>query len=126
ISYADKNPEHAKRVVQSLLTLFMEQSLGDNREDSDAARRFIDEQLAGYRDKLVAAESAITEFKRQHMGLMPGEGPGYFARLTEAKTALRQAALDLREAEHSRDSIKKRFDAEAEIALLPGDKTASD
>jgi polysaccharide chain length determinant protein (PEP-CTERM system associated) len=125
ISYADKNPQYAKRVVQSLLTLFVERSLGDNRKDSDAARAFIDEQLIGYRDKLVAAESAITDFKRRHMGLMPGgEGSGYFARLTEAKNALRQATLDLREAEHSRDSIKKRFDAEAEIPLSREDRTA--
>src|SRR5688572_23401661 len=40
ISYSEANPQEAKRVVQSLLTIFVEGSLGDKRKDSDSARRF--------------------------------------------------------------------------------------
>jgi polysaccharide chain length determinant protein (PEP-CTERM system associated) len=126
ISYGDKNPQPAKRVVQSLLTLFVEGSLGDKRKDSDSARRFIEEQLKGYSEKLVAAENAVTEFKRRHMGLMPGEGPGYYARLVEAKATLSQAALELKEAENSRDSIKKQLAGDSEIPSLLGDKNVGE
>src|SRR5882724_9305635 len=124
ISYVDKDPKVAKQVVQSLLTLFVEGSLGDKRKDSDSARQFIEEQLQGYRDRLVAAENAITVFKRRYIGLMPGEGLGYFARLVETKAALNQAALDLNEAENSRDSIKKQLASESEIASLSGDNVS--
>jgi len=72
IAYSDRNPDLAKRIVQSLLTIFMEGPTGDKRMDSDSARDFIDEQLKGYGEKLVAAEHAVTEFKRRHQGLMPG------------------------------------------------------
>lgn len=126
IAYTDKNPQQAKRVVQSLLTLFVEGSLGDKRKDSDSARRFIDEQLKGYREKLVAAENVITEFKRRHLGLMPGEGLGYFARLVEAKAALSQAVLGLKEAENSRDSIKKQLASDSEIRSLLSDKNVGE
>jgi len=71
----------AKQVVQSLLTLFVEGSLGDKRKDSDSARRFIEEQLQGYREKLVAAENTITAFKAPVLGAPARRGPGYFARL---------------------------------------------
>jgi polysaccharide chain length determinant protein (PEP-CTERM system associated) len=121
ISYRDKNSQQAKRVVQSLLTLFMEGSLGDKRKDSDSARNFIDEQLKGYGEKLAAAENSITEFKRRHLGLMPGE-VGYFARLAEAKAAVRKATLELKEAENSRDSIKKQLASASETLSLQGDK----
>jgi len=107
VAYTDENPDLAKRVVQSLLTIFMEGPLGDKRKDSDSARRFIDEQLKAYNEKLVAADGAITEFKRRHQGLMPGDGRGYYARLSDARAALRQATLELREAENSREAIKK-------------------
>jgi polysaccharide chain length determinant protein (PEP-CTERM system associated) len=124
ITYSDRNPEQAKRVVQSLLTIFMEGPLGDKRKDSESARRFIDEQLKGYSEKLVSAENAITEFKRKHQGLMPGEERGYYARLGDAKTALRQAALELREAENSRDAIKKQLAGDTVITSRSGDKRA--
>lgn len=124
ISYSDKNPQEAKRVVQSLLTLFVEGSLGDKRKDSDSARRFIDEQLKGHSEKLVALENAVTEFKRQHMGLMPGDRRDYYARLVEAQAAVSQAALELKEAENSRDALKRQLAGDAETPSLLGERSA--
>ncbi len=109
ISYSDKNPQQAKRVVQSLLTIFVEGSLGDKRKDSDSARRFIDEQLKAYAEKLTAAENAVTEFKQRNMGLMPGQGQNFYTRLAEARTLLNQARLELNEAENGRDAIKRQL-----------------
>ena len=37
IAFRDENPERARSVVQSLLTIFVESSLGSKREDSRAA-----------------------------------------------------------------------------------------
>ena len=37
ISFVDEDPQLAHRVVTSLLELFVERSIGDNREDSDSA-----------------------------------------------------------------------------------------
>ena len=116
ISYSDQDRERAKRVVQSLLTIFVEGSLGDKRRDSDSARQFIEEQLRSYSEKLVAAENAVTEFKRKHQGLMPGEGRDFFAALSDAKTALRRATLELKEAVNSRDAIKQQIADEARSA----------
>jgi len=127
IAYTDKNPQEAKRVVQSLLTLFMEGTFGDQRKDSEAARRFIDEQLKLYNEKLVAAENAVTEFKRRHMGLMAGDNRDYYTRLVEAQVALNQVILGLKEAENSRDAIKKQLEGETEIPpSLLGDRNTDE
>jgi polysaccharide chain length determinant protein (PEP-CTERM system associated) len=109
ITYADQDPKQAKRVVESLLTIFMQGSLGNKRKDSDSAQQFIEEQLRIYSEKLVAAENAVTEFKRRHLGLTPVGGQDYYARLNEAKNALRHATLDLTAAVNSRDAIKRRL-----------------
>jgi polysaccharide chain length determinant protein (PEP-CTERM system associated) len=123
IAYTDKNPQEAKRVVQSLLTMFMEGTLGDQRKDSEAARRFIDEQLNTYNERLVAAEGAVTEFRRRHMGLTAG-GRDYYTRLIEVQSALSGATLELKEAEDSRDAIKRQLAGNTEIPSLLGDKSA--
>ncbi len=122
ISYRNTNPVEAKRVVQSLLTIFVEGSLGDKRKDSDSARRFLDEQLKAYSEKLMAADNAVTEFKRKNLGLMPGQGGGYYARLGEAKAAVSQAELELKEAENARDAMKKQLSGEAEMPSLLDEK----
>jgi polysaccharide chain length determinant protein (PEP-CTERM system associated) len=124
IAYAEKNPQEAKRVVQSLLTIFVEGSLGDKRKDSDTARRFLDEQLKAYSEKLLAAENAVTEFKRKNVGLMPRQGQDYYSRVGEAQAALNQAELELKEAENARDAIKKQLGGENEMPNLVDEQRA--
>ena len=126
IAYSDPNPQEAKRVVQSLLTIFVEGSLGDKRKDSDSARRFLDDQLKAYGEKLIAAENAVTEFKRKNLGLMPKDGRDYYTRLGEAKSAVSQAELELKEAENGRDALKRQLggivEGEAPPNLLEGNR----
>jgi polysaccharide chain length determinant protein (PEP-CTERM system associated) len=109
ITYADQDRQQAKRVVESLLSIFMQGSVGNKRRDSDSAQQFIEEQLRIYSEQLVAAENAVTEFKRRHLGQTPTGGQDYYSRLNEAKNVLRQAMLDLRVALNSRDAIKQRL-----------------
>ncbi|HUW28665.1 MAG TPA: XrtA system polysaccharide chain length determinant [Sulfuriferula sp.] len=117
IAYQNEHPELAKRVVQALLTIFVESSLGKTRKDLSSSRKFIDEQLKAYEQKLVDTENAMKEFKRKHMGLMPGEGGDYYAKLSATTTALHQAELDLREATDRRDQLKRQLaDEEPEIS----------
>jgi polysaccharide chain length determinant protein (PEP-CTERM system associated) len=113
ISYSDGDRERAKRVVQSLLTIFVERSGGDKRTDSEAARQFIEEQLRSYSEKLATAENAVSDFKRKHQALMPGAGRDFFTALNDAKAAFRKATLELKEAVNSRDSIKQQIAGEA-------------
>ena len=119
INFASTKPEEAKRVVQSLLTIFVEGSLGDKRKDADSAKRFIDEQIKLYEQKLVVAENALKEFKRQNMGMMPSQGRDFIGKLQEASTRLTQAKLELREAENSRDAFKTQLSAMQEGSQEP-------
>jgi len=125
IAYADEHREQARRVVESLLRIFMEGSVGNKRSDTVSARQFIEDQLRSYSEKLVAAENAVTEFKRRHQGLMPGEGRDYYGRLSDARTDVRKATLELREALDARDAIKQQLAVEARMSARPGDKPAA-
>ncbi|MEO7760405.1 MAG: XrtA system polysaccharide chain length determinant, partial [Casimicrobiaceae bacterium] len=124
ITYADNNPQQARQVVQSLLGIF-EGSLGDKRKDSDSARTFIDDQLKTYGERLATAENALTEFKRRNLGMMPAQTQNFDVRMSEARTALNEARLELAEAEQGRDAIKARFSGESPPSLLD-DRLAAD
>ena len=105
ISYNNPNPRVAKDVVQSLLTIFVEGSFGDKKNDSEKAVQFLDEQIKNYEAKLVAAENALKDFKIKHSGSLP-QGGDYGTQVQAAADQLNQARLDLREAEQARNAIQ--------------------
>ncbi len=127
ISYQDANGDLAKKVVQSLLTIFVETSLGKTRQDISSSQRFIEEQLQQYQQKLTDAENALKEFKQKHIGMMPGQGGDYYAKLAEVSGQLRQAQLDQQEAANRRNQLKRQLaDEEPELTAAAAVSTNSE
>ncbi|WP_296444422.1 XrtA system polysaccharide chain length determinant [Rhodoferax sp. UBA5149] len=112
LSYRDTSPEKAKRVVQSLVSIFVESSLGDTRKDSNTARKFIDEQIKGYVTKLEDAEARLKDFKVRNIELQTADGKDMAGQISAVSSQLSQARLELHEAENARDAAKRQLDAE--------------
>lgn len=112
LSYRDTTPEKAKKVVQSLVSIFIESSLGDTRKDSNIAKKFIDEQIKTYVGKLEEAEARLKEFKVRNIEIQNADGVDMAGQLSAIGAQLEQARLDLREAENARDAAKRQLDIE--------------
>ena len=131
ISYQDSDPQLAKRVVQSLLTIFVESTLGERREETDSAQEFVEGQIKEYEAKLREAELRLAEFKRTHVGQMPGSGEDYYGQLKIAMGDLQQAQLMLREARNRRNQLKQQMEDDEDSYLMfselqPGTGSALD
>ncbi|MEJ2592316.1 MAG: chain length-determining protein, partial [Candidatus Thiodiazotropha sp.] len=109
ISYENKDPYIAKKVVETLLTIFVEAALGDTRMESDTAQKFLGAQIKEYEKRLVAAENRLTEFKRKNVDTMPGQSGGIFSQLQQAQTELQNVNLELKEAQIRRDELQRQF-----------------
>ena len=83
ISYQDSDREMAKNVVQTLLRNFQDRTTSGTQEGSASAERFLQVQIQDYEQRLSDAETRLADFKRQNVGLIPGEGGGYFERLQD-------------------------------------------
>ena len=105
IAYRDADPAKAQRVVQALVSIFVESSLGDKRQDSTTARKFIDDQIRGYEKKLEEAENRLKEFKLRNLDMQMADDKGSVERMSEIALNLQRAKLDLREAEQARDAL---------------------
>ena len=112
LSYQEANKDKAKRVIQSMVSIFVESSLGASRKDTDSAKVFLDEQIKTYESKLEEAEGRLKEFRLRNIDLQTGDGKDSASRLSEASQALEAAKLQLRESEQSRDAAKKQLIAE--------------
>jgi polysaccharide chain length determinant protein (PEP-CTERM system associated) len=117
LAYTDTDAQRAKRVVQSMVSIFVESGLGDKRKDSDTARRFIEDQIKAYEQRLVDAENRLKEYKLRNMSTVGSGAPDYFRKVADATEQLNQARLALREAENSRDALKRQFSGEDSMIL---------
>ena len=112
LAYRDSSPDKAKRVIQSLVSIFVESSLGNTRKDSDSAKKFIDDQIASVVVKLEDAEARLKEFKVRNIELNTADGRDMTAQLSGVGGQLNQARLELREAENARDSARRQLELE--------------
>jgi polysaccharide chain length determinant protein (PEP-CTERM system associated) len=74
ISYANRNPQVAKNVVDALLTIFAEKVANSNRLEMDNARAFLNGQIAQYEAQLRAAEQRRAAFRKKYANYFTESG----------------------------------------------------
>jgi len=125
ISFEDENPEMAKNVVQSALTVFIENTLGENRTDADSAQKFLKNQIAEYENRLASSESRLTDFKQKYSNMLPDQYGGYYNKLNIAKEQLQVIELSLLEAETQLKSAKAQLNTAPTQSNNPQNKIQS-
>ena len=124
LSFRDRSPAKAQRVIQSLVSIFVESGLGATRGDTNSAKAFLDEQIKIYEGKLRAAEARLKDFRLRNLDLEMGNGKDSASQLADIKGQLNQAKLDLREAENGRDAARKQL-SEASASASAGASASS-
>lgn len=109
LSFRDPDPNKSKRVVQSLVSIFVESSLGEKRKDSDQAKKFLDEQIRTYEKKLEEAEARLKDFKLRNLDAQTADGRGVIGQMADASARLSQAQLELREAQNAREALRRQI-----------------
>lgn len=112
VSYKDKDPKFASEYVNTLVRIYIEESLSSKREEAYGANRFLSEQIAFFKDKLDAAERQVIDF-RKDKGIFVSVNEGKI--VEEIKTA--QDELDglriaRRELEAKKTAINKQLTVE--------------
>jgi polysaccharide chain length determinant protein (PEP-CTERM system associated) len=118
ISFTDTDRLQSKKMVQTLLNIFVEDAMGKSVKESDSAIDFLDNQIQKYDTLLMEAEQRREAFRRKNIGLMPKDGANYFSQLQESSGLLEQAKLSLAE------SVNRRENIFAQIESLKSDSSA--
>jgi polysaccharide chain length determinant protein (PEP-CTERM system associated) len=109
ISYPNSAPKFAKQVLQALITTIIEKTMGESLRDSEAARRFLEHQVKEQEEKLVTGEARIRKFMLEHADELPGPGVSYSERLQSAQSAVEGVDLQITQAEHQRDELRRQL-----------------
>ena len=109
IAHTDRNPVLAKEVVRALVTIFIEDVLGQNRTEKADAVSFIQEQIDVYESELQAAEARLAEFKRTHIEILAGDGAKFANRLGGARSNHLAAKMAHEDAVAERDQLRSQL-----------------
>ncbi|TRX57951.1 XrtA system polysaccharide chain length determinant [Thalassomonas sp. M1454] len=109
LSISENDPQLAKNIVQAALSVFIENTLGETRSDTDTAQQFLQQQISEYEQRLILAEKRLTEFKQKYSGIMPDNSNGFYAALDNAKRLLKATNLQLLETQTRLSSAKSQL-----------------
>lgn len=121
IAVTDQNRDMARKITQALLTVFIESSLSEKREDNTGAQGFLKEQIADYEIRLEAAESRLAAFKQRHVGSLPGSEGDFYQRLDQARQDLSTAQLELQETQNRRRELQRQIKGEKPVYSASGE-----
>jgi polysaccharide chain length determinant protein (PEP-CTERM system associated) len=110
VAFRNPDSRKARDVVQAALSTFIEQSLGQTRTGTDSARKFLDEQIKDYENRLRESEARMQAFRLKYMGLLGTSGQTYFSQMTTVSEQIKDAKVELKVAEQTRDGIRQQLE----------------
>ena len=108
ISYEDVERGVTKRVVQAVMQIFVEGNLGASRKDMETTRSFLDDQIRDYERQLIETEGKRAKFKRNNMGLLPGDR-NYYEHMQVVRKKFSETTGQIEEASMIRDELVQQM-----------------
>ena len=95
VSYQGENPEINFRIVDGLVSSFMEKSLKETRTEADETLDFIEDDLKRLKSDLDESERQLRVFEEEHLDELPGSQGNKMSRLANAKGELAKISRDI-------------------------------
>ncbi len=118
IAYTNKDRQTSLNVVDRLVNTFVGEALGGKLKGSEQAQQFLTQQIAELEKRLRDAEEGLATFKKEHVGLLPGNQTDYFNRLDTELADLDTAQTKLSVATMRRNELERQL--RGEDPLVPG------
>ncbi len=110
IEFTEDDPDMTYKVVDTMMSIFIDRNQGHSQRDVAKASKFIEEQIAIYDEKLRTADLKVAEFKREHADELGGAEQSA-RELERATSELRRLRSETEAAIWRRDQLKVRLDA---------------
>ena len=118
ISYYDSDARRAYEVTREFGQLFISESLASKQRESRDAFQFINSQVDAYRQKLTAAEDKLKSYRESHADARPGSEADTSARISQLRTQVENARMDLMEKRSQEASLIAQLSGESEITSV--------
>ncbi len=108
ISYRGANPELTYKVVDGLVSNFMEQSMKSAQLEAGETMAFIDEDIKRLKMDFDESERKLRKFEEEHLAELPGGGNDKLSRLYAAENELAEIDREIMILQETADFLKDR------------------
>lgn len=115
ISYSNKDRKTSLRVVDRFVSMFVKDAQVGKHEGYVQAQQFLTEQITDLEKRLRDSEEALASFKKDHVGLVPGNQKDYFNRLDTELADLDTAQTKLSVATMRHNELQRQLHGEAPL-----------
>lgn len=122
ISFRDGRRDKSLAVVDAMLETFKKDFVTGQTVGSDETVRFLERKITDYQEQLKEREQALAIFKRQNVGLLPGESGGYFERMQAAMADLEALEGELGVAASRQSALRAQLARERPFLDGDGDE----
>ncbi len=109
IGYRNTQPKLAYDVVRTMLSIFVESQIANNRSDVENARQLLDQQIATYEEQLRRAESQRAAFNAKYFDVLPDNNGR--SRLDAARSAVANLQEQLQQVKLREQSVRQQLAA---------------
>ena len=120
IAFTDPDRAKAKAVVTAIVDAFVEESLQGQGDDATMAERALEAELRDHEERLLSAESAVAEFKKQNLGYMPDDRGDYYVRLQAASQAVGITEEKIKVMQERRNELRRQIEGEVPVFGIMG------
>lgn len=118
VGYQDGSPEIAKAVTETLMSLYLENHLQENRAEAMAARTFIEQQLPDAESRVREAEAALRQFKEKYeVAALEEEERTLVIALEELRTNISETKSQLADANAQAIAFNSQLGMNAQDAI---------
>ncbi|WP_114238522.1 XrtA system polysaccharide chain length determinant [Dyella sp. C9] len=118
ISYFDTDARRTYVVTRELAQLFISESLASKQRESRDAYDFINSQVEAYRKKLTDAEDKLKAYRDANDDARPGSEADTNARISQLRSQIEQARMDLMERRSQEGSLASQLSGESEVSTV--------
>lgn len=118
VSFTDNEPTTARNVVQALLTIFVESTVGNKREDMETARSFIENQIEEYERQLENAEQKLADFKVANLQYLSNSAQSFAARLENQRALMKELQFQYDDGVAQLEQLRARLDATPQLLTM--------
>ncbi len=117
IKYGGRDPKKVADMVNTLVSVYVDENMHSRRADTSEAYDFIQSQLLEYKNKLEESDRQIREFREKNPSLIPQSETTLLSRLESQQGSKIEADIRLKELLRKKENLQKQLAGEKELTV---------